>query len=240
MSLADHATYAAFLRHGDYHHRAQTPGAMQPFSLTDLGCRQAVEGAQALIHFADGHGVAIAAAIHTSVVLRGWQSAELIRQHLEEAMAARSPEMGYHLVETVALGERSVGSLANLTVAEIEQVVDDDPRYDIPPAGWKSDSHYRLPYPGAESLLEAGGRVATYLQQTMRHAAEGLHVFVGHGAAFRHAVYHLGVLELAQVPSLSMYHAQPMIFVLDAERRWHHITGAWKLRSRISASAYID
>ncbi|MDQ6950878.1 MAG: histidine phosphatase family protein [Mariprofundales bacterium] len=240
MSLADNATYVAFLRHGEYCHRAQTPGAMQPFALTDLGRKQAEEGAQALALFADAHGVAIAPAIHTSVVLRGWQSAEIIRQQLEKAMPARSSETGYHLVETAALTERRVGCLANLTVEEIEQVVGDDPRYDAPPAGWKSDSHYRLPYPGAESLLEAGGRVATYLQQTMRHAADGVHVFVGHGAAFRHAAYHLGVLELAQVATISIYHAQPMIFALDADRHWHHIAGAWKLRSRTSASAYID
>jgi len=151
----------------------------------------------------------------------------------------------YCVVEHPALAERSVGALANLTVVEIERVIRDDPRYPDPPPQWKSDSHYRLPYAGAESLLDAGLRVASEINRVMegcRNRAAALHVFVGHGAAFRHAAYHQGMLEFDAIAQLSMHHCMPMAFAVDADQHWHHLAGAWKQRSQRSQhlEKYVD
>ena len=97
------------------------------------------------------------------------------------------------------------------------------------------NSHYRLPLQGAESLLEAGERVAAYLEQCMaalpRDNNDSVKVFVGHGAAFRHAAYHLGLLGLEQVGQLSMHHCRPITIEYLDGGQWRHIGGEWKLRS---------
>jgi len=134
-----------------------------------------------------------------------------------------------------ALAERGVGCLANLTIAQIEAVLQQDPRVAYPPADWKADSHYRLPLQGAESLLEAGERVAAHLSQSMAAVPPGGHdrvkIFIGHGAAFRHAAYHLGVLEFGQLRQLSMFHCQPVMIEYLSGGQWRHIGGEWKVRS---------
>jgi len=223
--------YAVFIRHGDYHHQAATPGAFQPYPLTTEGEVQAASSVPKLLAFSQQHGLHIAPVIHSSVVLRAWQTADIIRQQLELEQ----------LVESAALCERSVGSLANMTITEIEQVVQDDSRYDALPAMWKSDSHYQLPYPGAESLMQAGARVAAYINQVMAalppHTAT-MQLFVGHGAAFRHAACHQGMLAFDQIATLSMFHAEPIYFTLDQDMRWQHRAGAWKVRSQ--HTSYTD
>jgi 2,3-bisphosphoglycerate-dependent phosphoglycerate mutase len=134
-----------------------------------------------------------------------------------------------------ALAERGVGCLANLTSAQIKAVLQQDPRFSDPPADWKADSHYRLPLQGAESLLEAGERVAGHLSQSMQALPPGeddrVKIFVGHGAAFRHAACHLGVLALEQLRQLSMFHCQPVLIEYIPGGQWRHIGGEWKLRS---------
>jgi len=130
---------------------------------------------------------------------------------------------------------RSVGCAANLTVEQISQVIHDDPRYPDLPQYWKSDSEYCLPLQGAESLLQAGERVAAHLSRRMaavkNSQADILKLFVAHGAAFRHAAYHLGVLEYDQIARLSMYHAQPVFLEYLDDGNWRHIDGEWKVRA---------
>ncbi len=123
--------------------------------------------------------------------------------------------------------------MANLTAHQIEQLISDDPRFAAPPANWKSDSHYRLPVPGAESLMEAGLRVAHFLsdqsQQPCHH--DELILVVGHGASIRHAAHHLGILAFDEIATLSMYHATPVFVEQRADKQWQLIGGAWKVRS---------
>jgi 2,3-bisphosphoglycerate-dependent phosphoglycerate mutase len=57
-------------------------------------------------------------------------------------------------------------------------------------------------------------------------------VFVGHGAAFRYAAFHLGALELDRVAALSMHHGRPVFLQSGADGRWRHVAGDWKLRAR--------
>jgi 2,3-bisphosphoglycerate-dependent phosphoglycerate mutase len=121
----------------------------------------------------------------------------------------------YSIQEYTELAERGVGSAANLSMQQITDIVQQDPRYANLPKGWKSDSHFCLPFQGAESLLDAGRRVANLLtvemqalyQQSQRNQIK---IFVGHGAAFRHAAYHLGLLQYEQIAQLSMFHCQPI------------------------------
>jgi broad specificity phosphatase PhoE len=134
-----------------------------------------------------------------------------------------------------SLAERGLGCAANLTLTQIESILHDDPRYPPPPRNWKADSHYRLPLQGAESLIEAGQRVADHIERRMAELADGdgkVRVFVGHGAAFRHAAYHLGALKLDRVDALSMHHGRPLLLESGADGRWRHVAGDWKLRAK--------
>ena len=248
FSDGDMATYIALIRHGDYKQKKGAPSAFQPFPLTQTGMAQAESCTQLIADFLAETNSYLAPEIHSSVMLRAWQTAKIIRDAIVERQAEQSGQ--YRIVETELLGERCVGSLANLTADEIEAVVDADPRYEIPLKNWKSDSHYRLPYPGAESLMDAGLRVAQYIDKVTNayrvrydtyplssaiRAKTGprsgsLRLFIGHGAAIRHAAYHWGVLQFEDIARLSMYHASP-IFLKLKNRRWQHVSGAWKKRN---------
>ena len=224
---------AALIRHGDYHQLPGTPSAHQPFPLNAAGEAQASAAVAEIRRVAAeaelGADWEIEPTIDSSCLLRSWQTADIIASGLSES----SPGT-LRIEEFDALAERGVGIVGNLSIAQIEEVLARDPRYTVPPAGWKADSHYRLPLPGAESLLQAGRRVATHLETRMqalqRRQSDRLKLFVGHGAAFRHAAYHLGVLEFKQIAALSMYHAQPVFLEVHPDGRWQQVAGAWKQR----------
>ncbi|MDQ6964702.1 MAG: histidine phosphatase family protein [Mariprofundales bacterium] len=214
----------ALIRHGAYHQLADTPSASQPFPLTESGIQHARQSATAVRQFSQQERVAIDDTIHCSTLLRAWQTASVIAQQLDNHPT---------LQESDQLAERSVGSVANLSVATIEQLIESDPRYEPLPDNWKSTSQFRLPFPGAESLLEAGERVASYIKQVVEPLLDtesALHLLVGHGAAFRHAAYHLGVLPLAAVATISMYHNQPVFLQVDGQREWRSAGGRWRPR----------
>ncbi|MEO5341977.1 MAG: histidine phosphatase family protein [Gammaproteobacteria bacterium SHHR-1] len=221
---------AALIRHADYRQLADTPSAHQPFPLTEKGRAQAAAAAgqvQALLH---RHGWRLEPVIDSSCLLRGWQTAQILAERLEQ-------EYGYRcqLESFEDLAERGLGSAANLSLRQIEQVLEQDPRYPVPPANWKSDSHYCLPLQGAESLLQAGQRVARHLEQRMRQLPRSAHdqatlkLFVGHGAAFRHAAYHLGLLRFEQIAQLSMHHCRPLCLEFGP-MGCRRVAGDWKQR----------
>jgi 2,3-bisphosphoglycerate-dependent phosphoglycerate mutase len=218
------ARIAALIRHGDYHQLADVPSARQPFALTDEGCAQAESGAAELMEILGARGWSIVSEIDSSNMLRAWQTAQIVAR-----ICGAKTVTGFD-----ALAERGLGCAANLTLKQIENILRDDPRYPAPPPGWKADSHYRLPLQGAESLIEAGRRVADHIERRMTEfAAAGdgdAGIFVGHGAAFRHAAFHLGALELDLVAALSMYHGRPVLLESGADGRWRHIAGDWKPR----------
>ncbi|WP_047996539.1 histidine phosphatase family protein [Puniceibacterium sp. IMCC21224] len=216
--------YVAFLRHGAYHQRSGTPSARQPFPLTEQGQVQARAGAGDVAQMIRDHDLRLAPVLHCSRQLRAWQTAEQILSGLREH--------GYTLdriEQTSALAERGMGSAANLTTEEIETVLRDDPRHGPPPKGWKSDSDYRLPLEDAESLMDAGLRVARHLQETVQPGLLTIHV--GHGASFRHACHHLGLLHRAEIAKLSMFHARPLLLCHNGHGSWRHLAGKWKVRS---------
>ncbi|MVF12048.1 histidine phosphatase family protein [Ketobacter sp. MCCC 1A13808] len=234
---------AAIMRHGDYHQLANTPSALQPFPLTAQGCEQARQGAASIAGFLRQQQCELHSAIDSSQLLRGWQTARIVADALKLAAPA-SQRTGIDVQGYEDLAERSVGSAANLTLQQIEEILQADPRYRDPPTDWKSNSHYCLPLQGAESLMQAGERVAAHLEKQMQglfttETSDTLKLFVGHGAAFRHAAYCMGLLVFEDIAKLSMHHAQPLFFEFNAraeadsgESRWRHIDGEWKVRSK--------
>ncbi|MGB0903921.1 MAG: histidine phosphatase family protein, partial [Mangrovicoccus sp.] len=142
--------YAVLIRHGDYHQRSGVPSARQPFPLTETGRAQARACADNLAEMLQKAGLSSPPLLYCSRQLRAWETASLIAERLE-ALGLGRPE----IQQSSDLAERGLGSAANLTAAEIETILREDPRYDPAPKGWKSDSDYRLPLEGAESLMEA-------------------------------------------------------------------------------------
>jgi broad specificity phosphatase PhoE len=228
---------AALMRHADYQQLPDTPSALQPFALTENGIAQSKQAAVDLQAVLQLHNWQLASNIQTSSSLRAWQTAMILREELQHSLK-QSQQL--HSVDN--LTERSVGSVANLTTKQIEQVVNDDPRFATLPANWKSDSHFKLPFIGAESLLEAGQRVADYLTEVMVQLPISSHdqvqLFIGHGASFRHAAYVLGVIDFAQVATLSMHHAKPIFIEYLNTGTWRQIAGDWKVR--VKRSEYTD
>ena len=230
--------FAALIRHGEYAQHPNTPSAHQPFALTDTGRAQAYDAALELYDVVGKNACSLIASIDSSRLLRGWQTAQLISARLQSLGMSESRVDSFD-----ALAERSVGSAANLSVDRIVELIRQDPRYPEPPADWKASSHYRLPLQGAESLLEAGERVASHLVSRMNElraeiTSDSLKVFVGHGAAFRHAAFQLGVLQFEQIAQLSMYHTRPIYLEYLYNGMWRHVEGEWKLRA--ADTAFLD
>ena len=226
--------FAALVRHGDYHQLADTPSAHQPFALNTEGEGHARKSAEAVSSILEQHDWSLLPIFNTSRMLRAWQTAWIMAGELENVSTSN-----IRLISFDELAERCVGSAANLTRKQIEEVVRQDPRFNDLPADWKSNSHVQLPFQGAESLMQSGHRVATYLNRVMSElvstvTTDSLKVFVGHGASFRHAAYHLGVLDYDEVVKLSMFHGQPIFLEYIAADEWKHIAGDWKIRAQSS------
>ncbi len=224
-------TIAALIRHGEYGQQADTPSAHQPFALTVQGKTDVRNEVDSFAVLLDEHSWAVADRIDSSHMLRAWQTAMIFVERLYQH------EMPSMLIDSHdALAERAVGAVANMTIQQIEKVIVEDPRYEEPPQDWKSESYYCLPFQGAESLMLAGERVAAHLHQQMQKLraearVDTVKLFVGHGAAFRHAAFHLGILEFEQLAQLSMFHARPVLFEYLDDDSWRHIGGDWKVRN---------
>ncbi|MES9970145.1 MAG: histidine phosphatase family protein [Candidatus Thiodiazotropha sp.] len=222
---------AALLRHGEYQQLPDTPSALQPFPLTKPGAEQAERSVTLVEGILEMFKWSLHPVIDSSRLLRGWQTAEVLCRGLQIGRQDRLQIESFD-----ALAERSLGSAANLSLPQIESVLRDDPRFPSPPKGWKSDSHYRLPLQGAESLMDAGARVAGHLELRLsalqaQVEVDTVKLFVGHGAAFRHAAHHLGVLPFERIAAVSMYHCRPVFLERLPDGSWQHLTGDWKIRS---------
>lgn len=229
---------AALVRHGDYRQLPDTPSAHQPFPLTAKGENQARAAAVALRTALHSHAWTLSPRVDSSQLLRAWQTAQIMVDGLDGLFTGPPRLCGFD-----ALAERGLGSAANLSIATIEAVVHEDPRFPDLPPDWKSNSHFRLPLQGAESLLEAGERVADHIGRQMaalakEAATDTVKLFVGHGAAFRHAAYRLGVLSFGQIAQLSMYHGRPVFLEYLPDGNWRHIGGDWKIRA--GQAGYTD
>lgn len=219
----------ALVRHGAYEQPDDVPSAWLPQPLTAEGRVQAVAAASALAELARERGVALDPVIDASDLQRAWETAQLIATELGAP----------HRVEAFgALRERGLGAGANLTLAQLETIVARDPRHAPLPRGWKAQSGFRLPLPGAETLLEAGARVASHIERRAAQTAPGsMKICVGHGAAFRHAAHALGVLSRPEIAALSMFHGVPVVVARAKDGTWRHVAGRWKIRGAASGAA---
>lgn len=220
---------AAIIRHGDYHQMSSVPSAHQPYPLNPDGKNHARKAAGIVEKTVATNAWQLDPVIDCSHMLRAWQTAHIIADNLTGL-----PPRELRLESFDELAERCVGCAANLTADRIREILRDDPRYPEPPEEWKSKSDYRLPLQGAESLLEAGERVAGHLVRRMSalplKEADTVKLFVGHGAAFRHAAFHLGVLEYDSLALMSMHHGRPIFIELLDDGSWRRIEGEWKIR----------
>lgn len=227
---------AALIRHGKYHQPDNVPSAMLPYPLTDDGSREIRGCSKELFDFSAGQGWATAAEIDSSRMQRAYQTAHLIKTAGEEAGQSRFKVRQYD-----ALAERGLGAASNLTVSEIEKIISDDLRFEALPKNWKSQSDFRLPLQGAESLMMAGRRVAGHISRKMKMLRaelerDTLKIFVGHGAAFRHAAVVLGIMNREQAMACSMYHGKPVFLEMLGDGSWQHIAGEWRPRTAAKSS----
>ena len=220
----------ALIRHGDYQQMPNTPSAHQPWGLTTKGCQQAETLAGTLTELMHTHGWKPADRIVSSPLLRAYQTAQILNQY----WPVDSDVEVYD-----DLTERSLGAGNNLSIDAIECAMNQDPRVTDWPADWKSNSFFRLPVVGAESLMEAGHRVAGRLNQLNRVISRGVCVpVVGHGASLRHAAHLLGVLAFDEIKKLSMHHAEAVCIQCAGNGTWTHLAGPWKVRG--NDTSYTD
>jgi 2,3-bisphosphoglycerate-dependent phosphoglycerate mutase len=228
------ATVAALIRHGSYEQPENVPSAHLPHPLTEKGRREAAAAARPIREFALGRGLPLDPVIDASSLLRAYETALLLAAELGGNGAE-----SFRVESFDELAERSLGAAANLTLAEIERILDRDPRYESRSGDWKRDGRYRLPWIGAESLAEAGERVARHLVRRLGGEPGGrprLKVFVGHGGAFRHAAVVLGALAARDVDGLSMYHGRPVFLEMKEDGTFRHVGGDWKVRASVDPS----
>jgi 2,3-bisphosphoglycerate-dependent phosphoglycerate mutase len=221
----------ALVRHGDYEQPDRVPSASLPHPLTAKGREQARALATTLLAEARTHGLTLAPTIDCSTLLRAWETATLVAAELTERNG-----VAIDIEQFEALCERSVGAAANLTIEQISDAVANDPRLPPLPPDWKSHPHHRLPFVGAESLMQAGARVAAHLQHRAHaHAVHSncdrLLVVISHGGALRHAALSLGALEAERVSALSLHHCGHVLLEQYGDGKWTQIGGEWKVRA---------
>jgi broad specificity phosphatase PhoE len=200
----------AWIRHGEYAQPPGVPSAHLPYGLTSRGRDQARAAAHAVWQYAREQQLELEPVLDCSRMRRAWETANLLSEEL-----TRLGGPALVVQEFADLAERCLGAAANLTVDEIEALLAADPRFDAPAPGWKRDPHYTLPFQGAESLAQAGERVARHVLGRLRESGGALKLFVGHGGAFRHAARTLGLLSFDDVQNLSMHNGVPIFFELQ-------------------------
>ncbi|MGJ8647697.1 MAG: histidine phosphatase family protein [Marinomonas colpomeniae] len=215
----------ALIRHGAYEQLPEVPSALQPFPLTMEGAKEVRRQAQLLAKWLSKTGEKLNPIVDTSTLLRAYQTGEIYLEELKDFFL-ETPK----IQTTFNLCERSVGAVANLTIEEIERILSLDPRFESPSKDWKSDSYYQLPFDGAESLIQAGERVAEHINSWQREASGGLKLFIGHGAAFRHGANYLNAIEFKDIKKLSMFYGHPVVFEFTENLLLRQIFGEWKQR----------
>jgi len=218
---------AAFVRHGDFDRSENTASAHSPRCLSPLGHRQAEAAAAPIAALCREHGLTIDARIEASQLLRAWETANLLATALEP-LTGRT----HHVTEHDELLERGLGSAANLTLDEISELLARDPRLDPLPEGWRRMPEFRLPLPGAESLMQAGARAAARVVESTDSIPDDdptdiARLFVAHSGCLRHAAVVLGAIDVREVAGLSMDFLGCVLLEKTASGDWVHLAGSF-------------
>ena len=171
------------------------------------------------------HGLTIDKRIEASQLLRAWQTANVLATGLEAETDTR-----HHVIQRDELIERGIGSAANLTFDEIAELLAQDPRVGPLPEGWRRMPEFRLPLPGAESLMQAGARVAARVAASIDSIPDDdptdvARLFVAHSGCLRHAAVVLGAIDVRHVAGLSMDFLGCVLLEKKPNGEWVHLAG---------------
>ncbi len=223
---------AAFVRHGHFDRPDRRASAHSLYSLSSEGRLQAERAAEPILEMCQDLELEIDSRIETSQLLRAWETANLLGAALTDRLAKESGQR-FHVIQRDELIERGLGSAANLTFEEIHELLAADPRLGPLPDGWRRMPEYRLPVQGAESLMQAGARVASRVATSIDSISDEdprdvVRIFVAHSGCLRHAAVALGALDVRTVPLLSMDFAQTVMIEKLPNGDWIHISGQFR------------
>lgn len=226
---------AALVRHGDFARPEDTASAHSILPLSEKGRAQATAAARPLAELCAEHRLTIDKRIEASSLLRAWQTAN----QLAEALA---PETGqdYHVIQRDEMLERGLGSAANLTFDAIRSYLAADPRIGALPENWRRQPEFRLPVPGAESLMDAGKRTAARIEASVaslrpEDPTDLVRVFVAHSGCLRHAAVVLGALDVRVVAERSMDFLDAVLLERQPDGRWMQLAGDFRKHPRDGA-----
>ncbi|MEZ4331596.1 MAG: histidine phosphatase family protein [Myxococcota bacterium] len=222
---------ACLMRHAHFDRPRQLASAHLPYPLSSEGRAQAKAAAESVLRAAREQDLAIHPTIETSQLLRAWETGRILAEALEARTGCR-----FVVEERIELIERGLGSCANLRFDEIEALLARDPRLAPLPPEWRRRADFRLPVPGAESLLDAGVRTARRIDRSLASAsapdAPGgvLKIFVAHGGCLRHAAVVRDILPIDEAIKLTMDYCGTVLIESIGPQRWRHVAGEWKKR----------
>ena len=221
---------AALVRHGHFPRPEGMASAHLLLPLSSEGKEQARRAAATLLQIAERCDLEIDSLIESSQLLRASQTARIIAEEL-----SRLSGRLFEVEDRDEMIERGLGSCANLRLDEIEKILADDDRLAPLPQNWRRLPDFRLPVPGAESLMEAGIRTAARIDASLASIPadddrDVLRIFVAHAGCLRHAAVSKGALDRTRVRDLTMDYAQSIIFEQHREGAWRLIAGEWKKR----------
>jgi 2,3-bisphosphoglycerate-dependent phosphoglycerate mutase len=223
---------AAFVRHGHFDRPEGTASAHSLYALSAEGRGQAERAAGPVLEMCQDLALEIDARIEASQLLRAWETANILGHALTERMAERTGQR-FHVIQRDELIERGLGSAANMTFDRIHELLAADPRLGPLPDGWRRMPEFRLPVQGAESLMQAGARVAARVATSMDSIPDEdprdlVRLFVAHSGCLRHAMVALGALDVRTVPGLSMDFAQTIMVEKLPNGDWVHVGGQFR------------
>ncbi len=221
---------AALLRHGHFDRPDDMASAHLLLPLSATGREQARQAAGRLLALCEAEGLELDSTLEASQLLRAHETASLLADEL-----GRRTGRAFRVQGRAELLERSLGACANLRLAEIEELLGQDGRLEALPPGWRRMPDFRLPVPGAESLLQAGERTAARIEASLAsldpsEPRDLLRIFVAHSGCLRHAAVSLGTLEPGAVAGLTLEHARAVTLERLGPGRWRPISGTWTKR----------
>ncbi|MEZ4289208.1 MAG: histidine phosphatase family protein [Myxococcota bacterium] len=231
---------AALVRHGHFDRPSDMPSAHLPTPLSARGRDQARAAARTILEQVESLGAELDERLESSQLLRAHETATVLASALRE-LTGRT----FEVEDRMELLERGLGSCANLTFGEIAATLARDPRLGPLPPEWRRIPDFRLPVPGAESLLEAGAHAAARLRASLDEVAgdagsDRVRLFVAHGGCLRHAAVHLGALEVGTVSRFTMDYAQAIYLERRSDTEWVKVAGDWVSRAARSAPVTAD